>query len=97
MATSTEEPRLQGIGQLLVLEKLLDKDKALEYQQNANTDKMPLLQYLVSKDILSALKIASSVARNFGIPLLDLDGIDTDSIPASLVSEKLLRRHNMLI
>lgn len=96
MATLTEEQRLQGIGQLLVLEQLLEKEKILEYQQLANADKVSLLQYLVNNHLLRAAHIASAVAKNFGVPLLDLDCIDLESIPANLVNEKLIRRHNMV-
>lgn len=96
MATLAEEQRLQGIGQLLVLEQLLEKDKTLKYQQLASADNVTLLQYLVNNSILSAVNIASAIARNFGVPLLDLDCIEFDSIPSTLVSEKLIRRHHMI-
>ena len=93
---STEQEHLQGIAQLLVQEKLLDKENVLNYQKVASSGKFSLLQYLVSNDILAASKIALAVAKNFGVPLLDLNSIDLESIPISLVSEKLIRRHNIV-
>lgn len=93
MASAAEEQRLQGISQLLVLEKLLDKEKALEYQRSAHAEKISLLQYLVNNKILTAENIAFTAAKNFGVPMMDLDCIDLESIPVSLVNDKLIKRH----
>ncbi len=96
MAIAMDEHRLQGIGQLLVLEKLLDKSKAVELYQLAAAQKISLLQYLVQNDILSAERIALTAAQSFGVPMIDLDCVDMDAIPISLVNEKLVRRHCMI-
>lgn len=93
---AVDEHRLQGIGQLLVLEKLLDKTKAVEYYKLAAEEKISLLQYLVKNDILSAEQIALTAAQSFGVPLLDITCIDIETIPVNLVNEKLIRRHTMV-
>lgn len=93
---AAEEDRLQGIAQLLVQEDLFDKEKALQFQQLAASNKLSLLQYLVSKNVIAAKKIAVAVSRNFGLALLDLNCMDLDLLPVSLVSEKLIRRHNLV-
>lgn len=96
MATAISEHKIQGIGQLLVLEKLLDKEKAIELYKIAAVEKISLVQYLVKNNILSAERIALTAMQSFGIPLLDLDSIEVETIPANLVNEKLIRRHHML-
>ncbi|HDS3847741.1 type IV-A pilus assembly ATPase PilB [Legionella pneumophila] len=96
MALATEEYRLQGIGQLLVLEKLLDKTKAIELHKLAASEKISLLQYIVKNKILSAEQIALTAAQNFGVPMLDINCIDVGTIPANLVNEKLIKRHAMV-
>lgn len=96
MALATDEHRLQGIGQLLVLEKLLDKAKAVEYYKLAAEEKISLLQYLVKKNILTAEQIALTAAQSFGVPIMDINCIEIDSIPINLVNEKLIRRHAMI-
>lgn len=93
---SMEEDRLQGISQLLVQEKLLDKEKAIKYQQIAGTNKLSILQYLVINNLIPSKTIAFAVAKNFGVPLIDLESIDLEIIPISLVSEKLLKRHHLV-
>ncbi|WP_131783007.1 type IV-A pilus assembly ATPase PilB [Legionella gresilensis] len=93
MTATAEDQSLQGIAQLMVHENLLDKVKALEYQHIAQNNRQTLLQYLVSNHILEANRIALIIAQNFGVPLLDLDSIDPDIIPISLVNDKLIGRH----
>ncbi len=93
---AVDEHRLQGIGHLLVLEKLLDKTKAIEYYKLAAEEKISLLHYLVKNNILSAEQIALTAAQSFGVPLLDITCIDIDTIPVNLVNEKLIRRHSMV-
>jgi len=88
--------QLKGIAQLMVQENLMDKAKALEYQSAALSNKQTLLHYLVENNILDSERIALIIAHNFGIPLLDLDSIDADSIPVTLVNEKLIGRHCIL-
>nr|WP_226905612.1 ATPase, T2SS/T4P/T4SS family [Legionella antarctica] len=96
MALTTDEHRFQGIGQLLVLENLLTKTKAVEFYKLAAEEKTSLLQYLVKNNILSAEQIASTAAQSFGVPLIDIDCIDIENTPLNLVNEKLIRRHAMI-
>ena len=91
-----EEDHLQGIAQLLVHENLLENEKALNYQKLALSSKMTLQQYLVSNDIIPASEIALVIAKNFGVPMIDLESVDLDSLPITLVSEKLIRRHTLV-
>lgn len=92
----SNEFKLYGIGQLFVLEKLLDKTKAIEFYKLANAEKISLVQYIVKNNILSATQIALTASQNFGVPMLDLDSIDIDTLPKNLVHEKLIRHHSMV-
>ena len=96
MQTTTEAPRLHGITQLLVHEKLLSKDDALKHQQQAQKDKVSMLHFLVANSILNAEEVAIRLAESFGVPLLDLESIDLDNAPLALVNEKLIQRHMIL-
>lgn len=96
MVLATDEHRLQGIGQLLVLEKLLEKSKAVEFYKEAAAEKISLIQYLVKNKILTAEQIALTAAQNFGVPMIDINCIEVESIPSTLVNEKLIRRHAMV-
>ena len=95
MATSEEE-YLQVIAQLLVQENLIEKESAISYQKLANIGGVSLMQCLVTNNIISARIIALVISKHFGVPMLDLDSIDIDLVPITLVSEKLIRRHNVV-
>ena len=58
--------------------------------------KINFVQYLVQEDILQAGVIAACIGQQFGLPILDLSALDTESLPITLVSEKLIQRHRLL-
>ena len=95
MAESTKVT-LKGIAPLLVQENLLDQGDAHSFQKNAYNNKMSLQKYLVDNQIISAEKIAQSVANNFGVPLIDLESLDPEAMPLDLVSDKLIHKHGLL-
>ncbi|MGC1182043.1 MAG: hypothetical protein WA877_03810, partial [Legionella sp.] len=88
--------KLQGIGQLFVLEKLLEKPQAMEFYKRAITEKISLVQYLVKNNILSSQQIANTAAHSFGLPMMNIDCIEVNSLPTTLINEQLIRHHNML-
>lgn len=96
MDTTAQQMSLNGLAQILVTRGLLEEQKARESLQKSTANGIPLVSYLVNKKILSAKQIATEASINFGTPLIDLDCIDRHSIPRNLVSEKLIRRHNVL-
>jgi len=51
---------------------------------------------MVEHNVAEAREIAISAAKEFGVPLLDLDAIQPDLEIVRLVSEKLLRKHRVL-
>ncbi len=88
--------RLQGVGQLLVIEKLLEKEQAIEYYQLATAEKISFINYLVKNNILSALHIAQTIASHLDIPFMDMNDFTLDSIPISLINKQLLAEHAMI-
>ncbi len=95
MPTVTEE-RLQGIAHLLVDSSILSKDQALSYQSFAIASQQNLLQYLVVNGLIKARLVAPAIARLYGLPLIDLDGIELNSLPLFLINEKLIQQHALL-
>jgi len=91
-----KESPLSGIAQLLVEHKLLDKESAAFYQQDAINHNMGLPQYLVVNHIIPPDIIASSIAKHFGLPFFDLDNIELTSIPSTLMNEDLIQRHRVV-
>lgn len=93
---AVKDERLQGITLLLAQEGILEQKDAFEYQRLALEKKTTILQYLVEENIVPARVMATSISHSFGLPLLNLDCLDIESIPISLVNEKLIRRHRLV-
>ncbi|MFW2571529.1 type IV-A pilus assembly ATPase PilB [Legionella sp. 29fVS95] len=94
--TIKPQEQLQGIIQLLVQNKLITTEKALEYQQIAFKNKQTLLQYLISEQLFCAQKLAQAIAEHYCVPFIDLDSIDINSISHTLINEHLIRRHHIV-
>ncbi len=96
MITSTFDVPLQGIGQLLVNEQLLNKKQALQLYQNALKEQCSFIRYVVTHQILSAKQIALIVAQHFDVPMVDIDTISIDSLPINVLDETLIQYHQMI-
>ncbi len=87
---------ITGLPRKLVQAGLLDEDSAQKAVTKAAQSKLPFVQYVVEKQMLTQQSIAQVASSEFGIPLFDLDVMDTDVIPKQIVSEKLIRQHHAL-
>ncbi len=96
MATAQSEIQFGGLPRCLVEENLLTEDDAKKHIKAAQQQKSPLISYLVSNKIVDSKTIATFASIEFGVPFFDLDAIDHESLPVSLVSEKLIRQHHAL-
>lgn len=81
--------------QLVVAELLTDKDAQQAYQQSQRS-RVPLVHYLVQNKLAKSREIAEIASDQFGVALIDLRMVDTESQPRGLVSEKLVRQHHAL-
>ncbi|MDT4813577.1 type IV-A pilus assembly ATPase PilB [compost metagenome] len=87
---------LSGLARQMVLAELLDEKGALQAQQQAQRNKLSLVTYLVQNRLVKSRALAELAAEQFGIAFMDLSGIDKESQPRELVSEKLIRQHRAL-
>ena len=95
-ATPSDKIILNGLARYLVRENLIDESVALDAYEKSHEQQMPLASYLVENRILKADVIATASAREFGIPLFDLDAVEIEQDTAELVKEELIRKHNAL-
>lgn len=96
MATPASSMRIGGLARRLINDGLISEDDASKAQQQAREDHISLASYLVKNDYVKASSLANCASLEFGIPLLDLEALDLESIPAGLVPEKLIRQHHAL-
>ena len=87
---------ITGIARRLVQDGALDEAVARTAMTQAGAAKVPLAQWLADKKLVSAAHMAAANAMEFGMPLLDVSVFDSSQNAMKLVSEELLRRHQVL-
>ncbi len=89
-------PRFSGLARKLVANGLLAEDQVRQAQEEAVKKHTSFVAQLVESKTLDAYAIAEIGAYEFGVPLLDLTAVDTETLPVNLVDEKLLRQHQAM-
>jgi len=88
--------KLGGLLNKLVLNGHISEEKAVSAQKGSTEKKQPISQFLVENKLIDSKTIAVTGSQEFGLPIFDLDAIDTDSLPKGLVDEKLVKKHHAL-
>jgi type IV pilus assembly protein PilB len=96
MASTNPTIHLGGLARRLVMDGLLDEATALDAHEKSIKKRQHFVSYLVSNNILNSSDIALSGSHEFGVPLFDLEVMDLDHAPVSLVSDKLITQHHAL-
>tara|TARA_R110000851_G_scaffold294610_1_gene449318 strand:- start:1438 stop:3144 length:1707 start_codon:yes stop_codon:yes gene_type:complete len=92
----TDTPALSGLARRIISDQILDAATASKATKQSAQNKIPLITYLVQHKLAKAHDLAMVSAEEFGYPYFDLSSIDKESQPQDLVSEKLIRQHNVL-
>ncbi len=87
---------ITGIARRLVQDGALDEAAARTAMTQAGEAKVPMAQWLADKKLVSAASLAAANAMEFGMPLLDVSVFDASHNAMKLVSEELLRKHQVL-
>jgi type IV pilus assembly protein PilB len=96
MAATASQTNYAGLPRRMVQDGIISEDQLLEAVEAAKKDKVPLIAYLVSKELADARAIAVAASHEFGVPLLDLDAIDIDIDVIRAVDQKLISKHRVL-
>ncbi|HSH26510.1 MAG TPA: ATPase, T2SS/T4P/T4SS family, partial [Wenzhouxiangella sp.] len=88
-------PPVNGLLGALVREETLSSDQAKTIQSKAEASEDSLLNTVIAEGV-SAATIAAVASKRFGLPLVDLDAIDTSDLPLKLVPEKVLQANMAL-
>ncbi|MSQ92818.1 MAG: hypothetical protein EXR87_07820 [Gammaproteobacteria bacterium] len=92
---ATERISLSGLARRLVDDGILSPEIASRASEEARKNRVPFVTHLV-KSKLAQSAIAVSACEEFGVPLLNLDAFDPETIPKDLINEKLVRLHNAI-
>lgn len=87
---------LTGLAARLVAEGLIPEKKMRTAMAEARAKDRALSYYLVSEKLVPARELAETTAREFGLPVMDINAVDTAIIPMDLVPLKLVRKHQVI-
>src|SRR5580704_12370760 len=92
MEDSSPKNILSGYAHYLAEHKLLDEKIALEALQQASSNKISYIEYLVKQKILEETQVAKSTADYFGLPFCDINAFNLDLIPSEFLNIQLVRK-----
>ncbi len=87
---------ITGIARRLVLDGALDEHAARSAMAAATVERKPIAQHLTHHRLVSSVQLAAANSIEFGMPLLDVAALDPAQSAIKVVSEALLRKHNVL-
>ena len=93
---STIMRTVNGLARTLVRHGLLSAEKAQEACKAAQADDTHLPTYLVEKKLANPMEIAWAAAQDFSLPLIDLQALERETMPVTLVKESLIQKHRAL-
>ena len=96
MATAPKEFQTSGIINFLIQNGLLSDEDGKSRDQEARRERVSTLSYLVTHKLVDSKEVAEKISTQFGLPLFDLDAIDSRNLPVNRISEKLIHQHNAL-
>jgi type IV pilus assembly protein PilB len=85
-----------GLGRALVQQGRLVQADATAIQMEATKEGLTFVQKLVQTRKLSAKEVSLFAAQTFGYPLLDLNAVDVDQLPLTLIDAKLVINHRVV-
>jgi type IV pilus assembly protein PilB len=87
---------ITGIARRLVLDGVLDDAVARTAMSAASTERKPLALHLLEKKLVTPAQLTAANSVEFGVPLFDAAALDPMQAAIKLVSEELLRKHQVL-
>ncbi len=96
MSTPTKKINLSGLARKLVLDGLLDEEKAQSTLAESLKKKKTFVSLVVENKLIPSSTIALAAAQEFGAPLVDIDLLEIDPDVIKLVKEDLIKKHHAL-
>jgi type IV pilus assembly protein PilB len=95
-ATTANLVGITGIARRLVLDGALDDTAARQALAAATAGKQSIATYLQEKRLVSPANLAAANSIEFGVPLFDVNSFDPGQSAIKLISEALVRKHQVL-
>jgi type IV pilus assembly protein PilB len=82
--------------EVILENKLIDKDQLLDLEKQAEEKKIPLENFLIAKKALSEEKITEGLSKYYKVEAVDLKNLKIDQAVLHLVPEPIARRHRVV-
>ncbi|SEK40884.1 type IV-A pilus assembly ATPase PilB [Halomonas daqiaonensis] len=94
---ATHRSGLRGLARRMVSDGRMSEAAAVRAETEAREGEMSLLQHLIEAGMVPARLATLTAAREYGLPIIDLDAIRLESLPpAKEYPDKILRRLGVL-
>ena len=94
--TLVAHQQLTGLPRILTVEKILTEDQVIAALEESEKIEKGFIPYIIENGLISASDVAHLAAQEFGLPLFDLDTLDTDAIPKDLINDELVLKNHTL-
>jgi len=85
-----------GLIKSLINKGFIDETDTPELINQAKKEKISVLSYILSRQLVDSYSIAMIAVEEFGLSFLDLDVIDIQQLPLSELTDSLIREHQAL-
>ena len=87
---------LSGLAKRLVNDGVFTAETAMDALSKSRTANQSFVTFIIAQRLVSAHRAACAAAEEFGLPLLDLDAYNSESIPQGLIADALITKHRAL-
>jgi type IV pilus assembly protein PilB len=93
---AAQPTHFSALGRALVQQGRLVQSDASVIQSEAQKAGISFIQQLVTSKKLSAKEVSLFAAQTFGYPLLDLNAVDVENLPLTLIDSKIVANHRVI-
>jgi type IV pilus assembly protein PilB len=87
---------LPGIARKMVARGLLKEPDAMQVMKNAMQENRSFYLQSIEQNSVHVVAAMCLASEEFGIPVMDVDAINTETAPMQLVSEKVMEKYHVL-
>ncbi len=91
-----EQVSLPGLARKMVARGLITENAAMEVMKNALHENRSFFLQSVEQNSVPLVEASNLASEELGIPMFELDSLNTELAPMQLVSEKLIEKHHVL-
>jgi len=90
----TTPTTLNGLARQLVNQGIVSAELATSALVQSESSKCSFISSLIATGEVSSMAVASHISSDYGLPLFDLDSLDTGSLPVDFIKEELITTQN---